>query len=394
MHSISKNAEKYFLPVFRRLGLDIVRGEGSWLFDQNEKKYLDLASGLGVNALGYNHPAVNAAIEKQIKRNLHLSNFFVQDVQVELMKKLVDQYAPDSMGFFSNSGTEAVEGALKLVKKWANENSRKDILAMRSSFHGRTTGAISVTMQDKYQKPFAPLLPNTCALDFNDLSSLEKCVNAKTAAVFIEFVQGEGGVIPATKDFVGKLFKLKEKHGFLVIADEIQTGIGRTGKMFAFQHYDVLPDVVCFAKAVGGGLPLGGFLVKKELTGVFSLGEHGTTFGGNPLACAAGLAVVDYILKDNFRHINEMARILQNQMAKWTDKFQAITSARGIGLMQGLEIPGGVKEIQEKAILEGLILNLAAGGKVLRFLPPLIIEENELIFAFEKIENLFNQYLH
>lgn len=394
MRSIDQNAEKYFLPVFRRLGLDIVRGEGSWLFDQNGEKYLDLASGLGVNALGYNHPAVNAAIEKQLKKNLHLSNFFVQDVQVELMQILVDQYAPDSMGFFSNSGTEAIEGALKLVKKWANEKNKKNILAMRSSFHGRTIGAISVTMQDKYQKPFNPLLPNTCALDFNDLSSLEKCVDDKTAAVFLEFVQGEGGVIPASKEFVDKLFKLKDKYGFLVIADEIQSGIGRTGKMFAFQHYDVLPDVVCFAKAVGGGLPLGGFLVKKELTDVFNLGEHGTTFGGNPLACAAGLAVVDYILEDNFRHINKMASVLQKQMTVWFDKFQAITSARGLGLMQGLEIPGGVKEIQEKAISEGLILNLAAGGKVLRFLPPLIIEENELNFAFEKIENLFNQYLH
>ena len=389
--SLFEQANDIFLPVFRRIPVEIVNGSGSYLFDNKGEKYLDLASGLGVNALGYNHPEVNKAIAEQLKRNMHLSNFFVQDVQLELMEHLLKPMPQGSQGFFSNSGTESVEGALKLVKKWANENNKSDILAMKSGFHGRTTGAVSVTMQEKYQKPFAPLLPNTCALEFNSIESLDSCINERTAAVFFEPIQGEGGVRPANEDFIRHLFKLKKKYGFLVIVDEIQTGIGRTGKMFAFEHYNIQPDIVCFAKAVGGGLPLGGFLVSQELTRVFALGEHGTTFGGNPLACAAGLAVVKFLTRDKFRHVNEVSSLLSEALSQLDQKYDVITAARGIGLMQGLEIPGRVKEIQDAGLKKGLILNSAGGGNVLRFLPPLIITENELNYALPIIDNIIQQ---
>ena len=383
-------AGQYFLPVFKRIPVNIVRGEGSYLFDANGKKYLDLASGLGVNALGYNHPEVNKAIEEQLKRNMHLSNFFVQDVQIELMKILLESFSEGGLGFFSNSGTESVEGALKLVKKWAKANGKSEILAMKSGFHGRTTGAVSVTMQEKYQKPFIPLLPNTCALEFNSIKNLDECIDEQTAAVFFEPIQGEGGVRPVSKAYIDHLYLLKEKYGFLVIADEIQTGIGRTGKMFAYEHSNFIPDIVCFAKAVGGGLPLGGFMVSRELTEVFAPGEHGTTFGGNPLACAAGLAVVKHLLEDNFEHINQMGKVLSDKLAEWKEKYSAITANRGMGLMQGIEIPNGVKMIQDEALKKGLILNSAGGGKVIRFLPPLIITEDELNFAFPIIEELIS----
>ncbi len=389
--NLLERANNVFIPVFKRYPLEITHGKGNYLFDRNGKKYLDMATGLGVNALGYNHPFVISAIEEQLKRNLHLSNFFVQDVQIELMERLLEAFSPGGKGFFSNSGTESIEGALKLIKKWGPENGRHRILAMKSSFHGRTTGAVSITMQEKYQKPFQPLLPRMESLEFNSISSLEKTVSEDTAAVILEFVQGEGGVIPAAEDFVNELVRLREKFGFLIVADEIQTGIGRTGAIFAYQHYGMQPDIVCFAKAVGGGLPLGGFLVSASLANVFEKGQHGTTFGGNPLACAAGLAVMHYLNKENLAHINQMAYLLEEKLKSYVKRYEQIVDSRGLGLMQGLLIPSGVADIISSGFEKGIILNAAAGGKVLRFLPPLTITENELNEAFTLLDEIFNE---
>ena len=389
--SIAERANEVFLPVYKRYPVDVESGEGCYLIDRSGRRYLDLASGLGVNALGYNHPLLISAIENQLHKNLHLSNYFVQDIQIDLMRKLTRSFAEGSRGFFSNSGTEAIEGALKLVKKWGPEHGKHKILAMKGSFHGRTTGAISITMQEKYQKPFQPLLPETLEIEFNSIASLKSRISDDTAAVVLEFIQGEGGVVPVSREFVDTLFELKKNHNFIIVADEIQSGIGRTGKMFSFQHYNVLPDVVCFAKAVGGSLPLGGFLVTEEFANVFGAGEHGTTFGGNPLTCAAGLAVMDYLNEENLRYIQQTSLFLEEKLKEYKKKYNEITETRGIGLMQGLLIPGGVSEIIQKGVEQGLILNSAGNGTVLRFLPPLIITLEELEKAFSILDTIFNE---
>jgi predicted acetylornithine/succinylornithine family transaminase len=378
-----------FLNVYRRLPLEIERGEDCFLFDRSGNRYLDFLSGLGVNALGYGHPGITKAIKKQIDRNLHLSNFFIQDVQIMLAQRLLALSGYNRI-FFTNSGTESIEGILKLVKKYGNKVKKDQIITFRNAFHGRSLGSLSITAQEKYQKEFKPLLPHIIDLPFNDPKFLRKTISARTVAIFLEFVQGEGGVVPVLPDIVEILYEAQQKYHVLLVADEIQTGIGRTGKFFAYQHYDIHPDITAIAKAIGGGLPLGAFLVKKEFNEILGRGEHGTTFGGNPVSCAAGLALLKVFEEKNvLKHVEKMGVYLNKKLLEIKAEFpDIIKDVRGLGLMQALEMNIEAYPIVLDAIKRGVIFNSTA-GTVLRILPPLIIEQDQIDVATKVLKDIF-----
>lgn len=379
----------YFLPVFNRFPFVVDRGEGVYLYDTEGTPYLDMLAGIAVNALGYNHPFVLEAIQKQLHRNLHLSNYFIQDIQVELAARLIE-LTPFSRLFFANSGTEAIEGLLKLIKKWSNLNNKSEIIAFEGSFHGRTLGALSITIQKKYQKNFIPLLGNIKTVPFNDFHALEKILSDQTAAVIYEGITGEGGIHSIQAEMVDIIYKYREKYGFLVLQDEIQTGVGRTGKFYHYEHLNVVPDAVATAKGLGGGLPLGAFLVREELSSVFDRGEHGTTYGGNPLACAAGDAVVELTSQPEFlSHVLEKGKYFKEMLHRIKNDFpEEVKEIRGEGLMLGLEVTHSAKELMQTAPRYGLLFNIA-GGNTLRFVPPLILENRHIDEAYDKLVLIF-----
>jgi len=285
--SLPEKEHRFFFQTYKRLSLDIVRGEGCYLYDRKGNRYVDFFGGLAVNALGYRHEGVNEAIRRQIDRYTHLSNFYVQETQVALAERLLGATGFNKV-FFTNSGTEAIEGALKLGRKWGKKNGKTELFGLSNSFHGRTMGALSLTERAKYREGYEPFLADVRHIRFNNVGDLRANVGPATIGVFLEFVQGEGGVNVVSPDFVRELEDLRTKHSFLILADEIQSGIGRTGKFFGFEHFAVRPDVVVVAKALGGGLPLGAFLGNEKVSDVLTYGAHGSTFGGNPVACAAG----------------------------------------------------------------------------------------------------------
>ncbi len=389
--NLAENANQYFLNVYKRFPFEVDKGEGVYLYDKQGKKYLDFLSGIAVNALGYQHPVIEQAILKQLKRNLHLSNYFVQDVQVELAQRLL-QLTGYSRVFLTNSGTEAIEGLLKLARKWGNSLGKSEIIALKGSFHGRTAGALSLTMQDKYQKQFLPLLPNCKAIPPNDTDALRDAVNEKTLAIFYEGIMGEGGVRPLSRDFLKAIYELKEKYNFLVFADEIQTGVGRTGYFYYFQKDGWQPDGFATAKGLGGGLPLGAFVVSDKLAGVFTIGDHGTTYGGNPLACATGLATVNYVAKEKFlNQVKETGKYFLAELQAFATRYpETVVEARGQGLMLGLEVREKAGELMFAAAEQGLLFNIA-GGNTLRFVPPLIIQRQHVTEAMEKLDLTFQK---
>ncbi len=292
MPSLTELEHDLFFQTYKRLPLDIVRGEGCILTDRNGKQYLDFFGGLAVNALGYKHPRILEAIRAQSEQYIHLSNFFVQEPQIRLAEKLIAASGFKKL-FLTNSGTEAVEGAIKLARKWGKGKGKTILYGLSNSFHGRTLGALSLTERAKYREGYEPFLPNTGHIRFNDIDELRSKIDEQTLGVILEVIQGEGGVNIVSHDFCEELKALRKQYGFLIIADEIQSGIGRTGKFFGFQHVGLDPEVVVVAKAIGGGLPLGAFLGTEATAGVLTYGVHGTTFGGNPLACAAGVVVLE-----------------------------------------------------------------------------------------------------
>ena len=388
---IFEKEKKYFLNVYKRFPIDVAKGRGVYLYDKNGLCYIDFLAGIAVNALGYNHPDVLAALKKQMDRNLHLSNFFIQDIQVELAAKLIE-LTPFSKIFFTNSGTEAIEGLIKLIKKWGLQRGKNEIIAFQGSFHGRSLGSLSITMQEKYQKNFQPLLPGIKTVPFNNVEKFEQSVNEKTIAVFYEGITGEGGVRPVSTDMLNAMKRGREKYDYLLIADEIQTGVGRTGKFYYFENTNVIPDAIASAKGVGGGLPLGCFLVNERLEDVFNKGEHGTTCGGNPLACAAGLATVNKVSDILFlKKINQNGGYFKNLLYEIQNEFNDIVvDVRGQGLMLGMEVRRDAGKLMEAAFRQGLIFNLA-GGDTLRFVPPLIVEKSEIDEAVEKLRLTFKQ---
>jgi acetylornithine/succinyldiaminopimelate/putrescine aminotransferase len=374
----------YFLPFTKQLDIDIEKGEGVYLFDKAGEKYLDFFSGMGVNALGHKHPKVQNAIKKQIERNLHLFAYFPQDVHYDLSRKLVDN-SHFSRVFFTNSGTESIEGALKLLKKWGNQHGKNEIVCFNGGFHGRTLGALSVTAQKSKQEPFYPLLDGIISID-KTISELEKSVNEKTTAVMLELITGEGGIYPTSQKFIDKLVKLRQKFGFKILVDDIQAGIGRTGKLFSFEHFGFDPDLLVVAKAIGGGLPLGAILIPENLRNVFVAGEHGTTFGGNPLACATGNAVIDELLSGLLEKVEENGKYLKEKLHELKEKYSVIEEIRGMGLMIGIHVGKIAPQLMNECLNNKMIVN-ATQGNTIRFLPPLIVEKKEIdeaLFIFEK----------
>jgi acetylornithine/N-succinyldiaminopimelate aminotransferase len=371
------NSEKeLFLHTYNRLPVEILHGSGVHLFDKEGNRYLDFFAGLAVNALGYSHPKIVSAVCSQIQKFAHLSNNYITDIQMEFTRLLL-KYSGMSKAFLTNSGTESVEGAIKLLRKHYGPD--KKIFSLTGSFHGRTYGAVTLTGKEKYIKGFEPLLPGIDHIKFNDVNDLNTKVGDNTAAVFVEFLQGEGGINVVSGEFAGELVRLKNKFNFAIVSDEIQSGIGRTGKPFAADHYKIKPDIIVTAKAIGGGLPLGALLVAEKFEDTFTPGIHGTTFGGNPVCCAAGKVVLEEVFENGLMEkVDELGAYLNGQLQELKLMFPGdIKEIRGKGFMQGVELnyPGSdvVRKMRERRVLTNCTNN-----SVLRLLPPLIADKNDI----------------
>jgi len=375
---IMSATDNAFLQIYHRFPVAFDHGDGVYLYDAEGKKYLDFGAGIAVMALGYNNKRYNDALKTQIDKLIHTSNLFYHEPGAIAGQKLRDASGLPHV-FFTNSGTEAVEGALKLAKKYANKAGKQnyDIIAMEHSFHGRSIGSLSVTGKTQYREPFEPLLPNVKFAEFNNLDSIKALISDNTAAVIMETIQGEGGVYPPTDEFIKGVRELCNKHDALLILDEIQCGMGRSGSMFAFQQYDIKPDILLCAKALGCGVPVGAFVCNDRAASM-TYGDHGTTYGGNPFVCAAVSEVFD-IFKDEHlvEHVKEVGQYLWEQLEYLKEKYDCIVDHRGMGLIQGLEFKDNPSEIVKKALDNGLVL-IAAGNNTIRFVPPLTIVKSDV----------------
>jgi acetylornithine aminotransferase len=383
--------KEFFFSTYKRLDVYIKRGDGVYLFDNEGKKYLDMISGIGVNVLGYGNENVKRAIIEQIEKYLHLSNLFVQEPQLELAKLLIEISGYKKV-FFTNSGAEAIETALKITRKWGKKLGKTEIVSFSNSFHGRTMGALSLMDRAKYRDGYEPFLPEIFKARYNDVKDVEEKINHKTAGVFLEFIQGEGGIVPADENFIKKIFELKDEFNFLVVADEIQSGLWRTGKFFAFEHYGVKPDVVALAKPIGGGLPLGAVLGNEKVADVFAFGTHGSTFGGNPVACSAGCAVIREIQNGLIQNVISVGNYFKNKLLELKTKYpKVVKDVRGLGLMLGVELSFECFEIVRQLIQKGIIAN-CTNNNVVRLLPPFIIKEEHIDFFIEKFDEILNEF--
>ncbi|MBQ1607589.1 MAG: aspartate aminotransferase family protein [Lachnospiraceae bacterium] len=376
-------AEQVLFHVYNRFPVVFDHGEGVYLYDTDGKDYLDFASGIGVMAFGYGNRDYNDALTKQIGKILHTSNLYYHPSLVEAGEKLVRISRMDK-AFFTNSGAEAIEGAIKVAKKYAylrDGHAGHEVIAMEHSFHGRTVGALSVTGTDHYREPFYPLMDGVKFATFNDLDSVKQQVTTATCAILLEPLQGEGGIYPATKEFLEGLRQLCDEKDILLIFDEIQCGMGRTGAMYTWQHYGVKPDIMTTAKALGGGVPVGAFLVTNRVAEASLVpGDHGTTYGGNPFVCAAVSKSIDLMEELQLpEHVQQVTPYLEEALEQLTKDYTFVLGYRGMGFMQGLlidpKVPVG--EIVAKCLEAGLVV-LSAGGNVLRLLPPLIITETDV----------------
>ncbi|MDD6445105.1 MAG: aspartate aminotransferase family protein [Lachnospiraceae bacterium] len=382
-------AEQELVHTYNRFPVVLEHGEGVYLYDTDGKKYLDFAAGIAVNALGYSNEEYKEAIKGQVDKLIHTSNLYYNVPIVEAAQKALKASTLDRI-FFTNSGTEAIEGAIKAAKKYAytrDGHAGHEIIAMKHSFHGRSIGALSVTGNEHYQEPFAPLMPGVQFAEFNNLDSVKELVTDKTCAIIMETVQGEGGIYPAEPAFLEGVRKLCDEKDILLILDEIQCGMGRTGKMFAWQNYNVKPDIMTCAKALGCGVPVGAFLMTQTVADKsLEPGDHGTTYGGNPLVGAAVSAVFDQFEKlEVLKNVNDVAPYLEEKLDALMAKYDFLTARRGKGLMQGLVCSLPVGKVASAALEEGLIV-ITAGADVLRFVPPLIIEKQHVDEMAEKLE--------
>ena len=381
MQKYIDGAEQALLHTYNRYQVVFDKGEGVYLYDTDGKKYLDFVSGIAVFALGYHNEAYNNALKNQIDKIIHTSNYYYNVPAVEAAKKLKEISGMDRV-FFTNSGAEAVEGAIKTARKYAYlKDGRTDheIIAMNHSFHGRTMGALSVTGNPHYREAFEPMIGNIRFADLNDFDSVMAQVTDKTCAILFETVQGEGGIYPATEEFMRKVRALCDERDILMILDEIQCGMGRTGTMFAWQRYDVKPDVMAAAKALGCGVPVGAFLMTEKVGGnSLAAGDHGTTYGGNPLACAAVSKVIDLFQEqDVLANVNRVGACLEKRLDELAAEFSCVEARRGVGLMQGLVFDRPVGDIITEAMERGLVL-INAGTSIIRFVPPLVITEEHV----------------
>jgi acetylornithine/N-succinyldiaminopimelate aminotransferase len=365
------------LPVYDR-DLVMVRGKGSRLTDKDGRRYLDLAAGIGVNGLGYGDKTVVSAIQKQAARLLHASNLYHNEPAAALAARLVSLAFPAKV-FLCNSGAEAVESAMKFARRIGQASGRTELVAFERAFHGRTLGALSMTWNPKYREPFEPLVPGVWFRPWDDLQAASAAIGPKTAAVFIEPVQGEGGLRPAPLEFLRGLADLCRSAGALLVSEEVQCGLGRTGRLFAYQHAGIRPDILTLAKPLGGGLPLGAVLVREDVAAAIQVGDHGSTFGGNPVCAAAGLAVLDRLTEPGFiEKVAEKGEYLRRGLLALAGKYpRAIAEVRGLGLMLGVEFRGPVAEVVKSLRRAGFLVT-RAGENVLRLLPPLVIKRREI----------------
>jgi acetylornithine/N-succinyldiaminopimelate aminotransferase len=395
LEQVSKLESKLLLSTYDRYPVLLRKGRGVYLYDDKGRKYLDLLSGIGVNALGYAHPALTRTIAKQSRLLVHTSNLFYHEYQGRLAAALTKISGMDR-AFFTNSGTEAWEGALKLARAYAHANcaqgaeSKWRILALEHAFHGRTFGALATTHKEKYRAPFAPVVPGVEFVQFNDVADLERKFDSTVCAIGFEFVQGEGGIRPVSREFAETAHRLARKHNALLIADEIQSGMGRTGKWFAYQHYGIQPDLVTVAKPIAGGLPLGALLATEKVSECIHPGMHGTTFGGGPLACAVALQLVTILEKEKLlSHVQKVGGYLMEQLHKLQKRHRAIAEVRGLGLMMGLELESAdlAKEVFQQMLKRGTIVN-RTDETVIRLLPPFIIKKQHVDTAIRQLDQI------
>lgn len=383
-----EKAEQFLVHTYNRYPIVLDHGEGVYLYDRNGEKYLDFAAGIAVCSLGYSHEGYKNALKEQAEKLLHVSNLFYTAPTADAAEKLKKASGMDRV-FFTNSGTEAIEGALKAARKYAytKQSGRFEFVAMNHSFHGRSMGAVSVTGTESYRTPFEPLVSGVRFARYNDLESVKAQITDKTCAIILETLQGEGGIYPAEPIFLEGLRKICDEQDILLIFDEIQCGMGRTGSMFAWQDYEVKPDLMCMAKAIGNGVPVGAFAMTEKVA-EYSLkpGDHGTTYGGNPFVCAAVSKVLDIFEEEKIvEHVKEIAPYLEGKLEELVEEFETVKERRGKGLMQGLVLKRPVGEVISNAQKEGLLV-ISAGGNVLRMVPPLIIEKEHVDEMIEKLK--------
>jgi acetylornithine aminotransferase/acetylornithine/N-succinyldiaminopimelate aminotransferase len=386
---------KYYQGTFKRYPLVFMRGEGTRVWDADGRDYLDLVAGIAVNVLGHCHPAVVEAIQEQATKLVHVSNLYYNTRQIELAEQL-GLLSNGMRSFFSNSGAEANEGAIKLARKYGREkkNGAFEIISMQRSFHGRTLATTAATGQAYYQATWAPLPDGFKQVPYNDLEALKVAVSDKTAGILLEVVQGEGGVWPASREFIQGVRQLCDEQNMVMICDEVQASMGRTGKFFAWENYGIFPDIVTMAKGLAGGVPIGAMLAGPRAD-LFVAGDHGTTFGGNPIACAAAVATIRTIKDDKLvENARKMGEYWHGKMQALCTKYDFIASPRGIGLMRAVDVKHNLAgKIVEKAMNHGVLLN-ALGGDTLRIIPPLVVSQNDLDEAAEKLDFALTDIAH
>lgn len=390
MNKYIEETNSGLVHTYNRFPLVLDRGEGVYLYDEKGGKYLDFAAGIAVSGLGYGCQELNDALKSQIDKMIHSSNLYYNTTCGHAAEELKRISGMDRV-FFTNSGTEAIEGALKAARKYAykKQTGRYEFIAMENSFHGRSMGALSVTGSDAYREPFEPLVPGVSFAEFNNLDSVKALVTSQTCAIILEPLQGEGGINVATDEFMAGIRKLCDEEGILMICDEIQCGMGRTGAMFAYQSYEAKPDIIAMAKAIGSGMPVGAFAM-TEAVAEFSLepGDHGTTYGGNPLACMAVSKTIEIFEKKNMiSHVQEIGDYLAEQLERLVQEKDCVIARKGKGLIQGIEITKPVGEVTNAALKEGLLI-ISARGNVIRLVPPLVIEKQHVDEMIEKLSKV------
>lgn len=383
---------KYLMESYSRFDVVFEKGLGTKVYDINGKEYLDFVAGVAVNCLGHCHPAIIKAIDEQSKKLIHVSNLYWTPTQTKLAKTLVSLSDHDTV-FFCNSGTEANETAIKIARKYGKlkgTEEKHEIITMKNSFHGRTMGSLAITGQSKYQKDFLPLMEGIKSISFNNIADLESSISEKTCAVIIEPIQGEGGIISADKEFLLEAKKLCEKNDALLIFDEVQCGIGRTGDLFAYQSFGVVPDIVCLAKGLGGGFPIGAVLANEKAS-IFKPGDHGCTFGGNPLGCAVSLAVLKELTENNvIDGVKAKEKIFKEEIERLMSKYDFIKKIDGKGLILGIHLSIEAKNVVSKAFKKGLLI-IGAGSNVVRIVPPLNITIDEINKGLDILKEVFDE---
>jgi acetylornithine/N-succinyldiaminopimelate aminotransferase len=390
---LKDDAAKYLMQTYSRQPISIVRGRGSKVYDLEGREYLDFVAGIAVNILGYGHPDLVQAIQRQAAQLIHTSNLYYTEPQVKLARLLVDHSFADR-AFFCNSGAEANEAAIKLARRYGHERygaARFEIITMKNSFHGRTLAMVTATGQEKVQKGFEPLMPGFAYAPFNDFTAIESLVTERTAAIMLEPIQAEGGVHVADREYLRNLRQLCTQKDILLIFDEIQTGMGRTGTLFAYEQLGIQPDIMTLAKGLAGGVPIGACLAKDAVAAAFTPGSHASTFGGNPLACAAALAVCHVLLEGPvLENAKRMGEYLAKGLADCKGRFRVAQEVRGLGLLQGMELTIDARTVVADALARGVLLN-AANEHVLRMVPPLIITQPEIDRLMDLLAALFTQ---